>query len=165
MPVLTLQSRNGTSGLSAGVVTRTVLASMAWTPLTMPGLNARAGTLALRTVLRAAATDSAVRSVPSWNLTPWRRVKSHSRGETCFQPVARNGTTLPSAESYLVSVSRHPDSDRMYAESDSSAQLATGARKLSTTMRWLVSATFPAVPVWAPLRPQPVRARRAARPG
>ena len=94
--------------------------------------------------MREAATASAVRSVPSWNFTPSRMVKSHSNGEACFHSVARNGTTFPWAESYLVSVSKQPDKDRMYAASDSGAQLATGARKLSTTMRWLVSATFPA---------------------
>src|SRR5690349_2028904 len=164
MPVLTLASLNGTSGLSEGVVTRTVLASLASTLLTMLGLNARAGTLALRTDVRDAATDSAVRSVPSWNLTPSRMVKSHSSGEACFHSVARKGTTFPWAESYFVRVSRQPERDRMYAASDSRAQFATGARKLSTTIRWLVSATLLAPLVPPPLSPQPVRAVRAASP-
>src|SRR5687767_3037885 len=36
-------------------------------------------------------TSSAVKSLPSWNLTPLRRVNTHVVGLVCFQVVARPG--------------------------------------------------------------------------
>ncbi len=37
-------------------------------------------------------TSSAVKSLPSWNFTPLRRLKTHVVGLVCFQLVASAGT-------------------------------------------------------------------------
>src|SRR5574337_1723285 len=42
------------------------------------------------------STSSAVNGVPSWNCTPWRRLKRHTFGEICFHEVASAGARLRS---------------------------------------------------------------------
>jgi hypothetical protein len=37
-------------------------------------------------------TSSAVKSLPSWNFTPFLRLKRHCVSDTCFQLVARQGS-------------------------------------------------------------------------
>jgi hypothetical protein len=37
-------------------------------------------------------TSSAVKSLPSWNLTPFLRLKTHTVGLACFQVAASEGT-------------------------------------------------------------------------
>jgi hypothetical protein len=91
MPVLTLASRYGRSALGAGVSIRTVASPAASTDETTSGVNAPGGASALSTCRSERTTASAVRSVPSWNVTPSRSVNSQAVGSVCRQSVASIG--------------------------------------------------------------------------